>query len=123
MYFSHQEVGDHMFDWNYVTPCHNSFNSAQVNVCNCRARVGAGLLLLEKLLRRVRTLCVALRTACKSPVHSNCVINYAIAILLYRTVLRDRLQNFSRYNRQKHCVCNAVAIDHMVKRIKYWLCI
>ena len=33
-----------------------------------------------------------------SPVHSNGVINYAIAIRLFRTVLRDRLKNFWRNN-------------------------
>ena len=33
-----------------------------------------------------------------SPVHSNGVINYAIALHLFRTVMRDRLKNFSRYN-------------------------
>ena len=39
---------------------------------------------------------VALRN---SPVHSNGVINYAIALRLFRTVLlRDHLKNFSRYN-------------------------
>ena len=36
------------------------------------------LLLLEKFLRRVCTLCVALRAACNSPVLSNSVIKYAI---------------------------------------------
>ena len=57
------------------------------------------LLLLERyFLRHVRTLCVALRAARNSPVHSNGVINYAIAVRLFRTVLRDRLKNFSRYN-------------------------
>jgi hypothetical protein len=43
--------------------------------------------------------CVALRTARNSPVHSNGVMNYAVAIRLFRTVLRDRLKNFSRYNK------------------------
>ena len=56
------------------------------------------LLLLEKILRRVQTLCVALRAARNSPVHSNGVIKYAIVIRLFRTVLCDRLKNFSRYN-------------------------
>ena len=37
----------------------------------------------KKFLRRVRMLCVALRTVPKSPVHSNGVINYAIAIYVY----------------------------------------
>ena len=41
---------------------------------------------------------VAQRTAHISPVHSNGVINYAIAIRLFRTVLRDRLKNFWRNN-------------------------
>ena len=56
------------------------------------------LQLLEKFLRHVRTLCVAWCTARNSPVHSNGVINYAIAVRLFRTVLRDRPKNFSRYN-------------------------
>ena len=56
-----------------------------------------------KFLRRVQTLCVALRMARNSPVHchnrhSNGVIKYAIAIRLFRTVLRDCLKNFFRYN-------------------------
>ena len=33
------------------------------------------------------------------PVHSNGVINYVVAVRLFLTVLRDRLKNFSRYNR------------------------
>ena len=41
------------------------------------------LCLLEKFLRRVQTLCVALRTTRNSPVPSNNVINYAIAIYAY----------------------------------------
>ena len=53
---------------------------------------------LEKFLRRVRTLRVALRAARNSPVHSNGVINYAIAVRLFRTVRLFRLKNFSRYN-------------------------
>ena len=39
-------------------------------------------LLLENFLRCVRTLCMALRTASHSPVHSNAIINYVIAIRL-----------------------------------------
>ena len=46
--------------------------------------------LLEQFLRLVRTLCVARN----SPVHSNGVINYAIAVSLFQTVLRDRLKSF-----------------------------
>ena len=48
-----------------------------------------GLLLLcwKSFLRRV-----ALRAARNSPVHSNSAINYAIAVRLFRTVLRDRLK-------------------------------
>ena len=42
----------------------------------------------------VRGLC----TAHNSPIHSNGVVNYAIAIRLFRKVLRDRLKNLSRYN-------------------------
>ena len=39
------------------------------------------------------------RAARNSPVHSNSVINYAIAVRLFRTVMRrDRLKNFSGYN-------------------------
>ena len=52
------------------------------------------LLLLEKFLRRVRTLWVVLRATCNSPVHSNGVINYAIAAHLFRTVLHGSLKNF-----------------------------
>ena len=48
------------------------------------------LVSLEKFLTRVQTLCVALRAARNSPVlHGNSVINYAIAVRLFRTVLRD----------------------------------
>ena len=36
-----------------------------------------------KFFRHVQTLCMALRIACNSPVHSNTVINYAIAIRLF----------------------------------------
>ena len=36
---------------------------------------------------------VALRAARNSQVHSNGAINYAIAVHLFRTVLRDRLKN------------------------------
>ena len=43
-------------------------------------------------------LCVTLRAASNAPVHSTGVINYAIAVRLFRTVLRDHLNNFSRYN-------------------------
>ena len=59
------------------------------------------LLLLEKFLRCIRTLCVVLREARNSPVHSNSVINYTVAARLFRTVLRDRLKNLSRYNSKK----------------------
>ena len=48
------------------------------------------ILLLEKFLRRVWTLYVALRAARNSPVHSNGV-HYAIAVRLFRTVLHDHL--------------------------------
>ena len=34
--------------------------------------------------------------------YSNGVINYAIAIRLFRTVLRDRLKNFWRNNNGQH---------------------
>ena len=40
------------------------------------------LLLLEKFLRHIRMLCMALRAACNSLVHSKSVINYAIAVTL-----------------------------------------
>ena len=40
-----------------------------------------------------------------SPVHSNAVIIYAIAIHLLRTVLRDRLKNLSSNNNHK---CNRI---------------
>ena len=39
-----------------------------------------------------------MRAARNSPIHSNGVINYEIVVRLFRTVLRDRLKNFSRYN-------------------------
>ena len=59
------------------------------------------LLFLKKFLRPVQTfLDVALRIAHISPVHSNAVINYAIAIRLFRTVSAyDRLKNFSSNNK------------------------
>ena len=57
-----------------------------------------GTVVAGKVLRRVQTFCVALRAARNSPVHSNGVMNYAIAVRLFRTVLRDRLKNLSRYN-------------------------
>ena len=48
-----------------------------------------------KCLSRVETLRVALRAARNSPVHSNGVINYAIMVCLFWTVLRDdRLKTF-----------------------------
>ena len=50
------------------------------------------ILLLEKFLRGARTLCMALRAARNSPVHSNGVINYAIAVRLFLTVLCDCLK-------------------------------
>ena len=65
------------------------------------------LLLLEKFLRCMQTLCVALRTARNSPVHSNGVINYAIAIRLFQTVMRDCLKNFSSSN-ILFCIWNTV---------------
>ena len=61
------------------------------------------LLLREKFLRRVQTLCIALRNMRNSPVHSNAVINYAIMIRLFRSVLRDRLKNFSSNNSETWC--------------------
>ena len=51
-----------------------------------------------KVFETRKLMCVALRTVRNSPVHSNGVINYAIAVRLFRTVLRDRLKNYSRYN-------------------------
>ena len=56
----------------------------------------------EKCFETRRMLCVALRTARNSPVHSNGVINYAFVVRLFRTELRDRLKNFSRYNSDGH---------------------
>ena len=50
------------------------------------------LLLLEKFLRHVQTFCVALHAVRNSPVHGNGVINYAITVRVFRTVLRDRLK-------------------------------
>ena len=53
--------------------------------------------------RYKRCACGIAYRARNSSVHSNGVINYAIAIRLFRTVLRDRLKNFSRYNRYVMC--------------------
>lgn len=49
-------------------------------------------MLLEKCLRCIQTLCVALHAAHKSPVHG--VINYAIMVRLFWTMLPDRIKNF-----------------------------
>ena len=43
---------------------------------------------LKSFLRRVQTLGMALRVALNTPVHSNSVINYAITVRLFWTVLR-----------------------------------
>ena len=58
-----------------------------------RTRTGV-LLLLERFLKRVRTLCVALRIAPNSPIQSNTVINYVIAICLFRTVLCNHMLSY-----------------------------
>ena len=47
----------------------------------------------------VRGMCIAFN----SPVHSNAVLNYIIAIRLFRTVLRNHGKNVSSNNRLEHC--------------------
>ena len=59
------------------------------------------LLLLEMFLRCIWTLCVAMRIAPISPIHSTDVINYSVTIHLFRTVLRNRLKNFSSNNKYR----------------------
>ena len=74
--------------------------------------VAGKLLLLEKFLRRLRTLYVALRAARNSTGRSNGVINNAIVIRLFRTALCDHLKNFSRYNRSGLDFCDGT--EHLV---------
>ena len=52
----------------------------------------------NKFLRRVQALFMAFHVAANSSVDSNAVINYVIAIRLFRTVLRNRLKIFSNNN-------------------------
>ena len=59
------------------------------------------LLLLEKFLRCVQTLCVALCIAPNSPFHKNAVMNYALYLyVFFRPVMRNnRLKIFSSNNK------------------------
>ena len=61
------------------------------------------LLLLEEILRRVRTLCVPLESCLIHPSrpYSNVVISYAATIRLFWTVLRNCLSS----NNNKFCSC------------------
>ena len=79
------------------------------------------LLFLEKFLRRVRTLRVALRAACNSPFHSNGVINYVIVVRLFLTVLRDRLKNFSRYNKSRYLIATFLKSKSIVPIVPHIL--
>ena len=62
------------------------------------------MLLLEKFLRHVRTLCVALHIARNSPIHSNAVINNAIVIRLLCLIMVCPQYHYSRINAETEWV-------------------
>ena len=98
MFANHLVISEHNFQLFLITEAHHSLTNVEKDYYVAYFSVKTGLFLLEKFVRGVQTLCVALRIVCNSSVHSNVLINYAIAIHLFRIVLRNNLKNFSSNN-------------------------